>query len=390
MRSITVGPSVCLTWAGLLIVSASNGVPANANAISVNHESAASGAPATTDADAQQTPAPPTGLRITVQGIDTTPPVISLVTVSLVTSSGATIKWTTNEPSNSQVDYGLTTYGSSSALNASLVTSHTVSLSGLAQASAYHARVRSRDGAGNMALSGDLTFTTLDGTSGSGWSHEPGGLTMWAETSMNALTGNGWGIVNPNGYATVLSDVAAPLSPPGMGQWTYPSGFAGGQAPATMYHSLPSAFDEGFVGVWWKPSNPWQGHSTFVNKIYFLLGGACGNLIPIMYGPPGGPYQLRVAPEWGNWSWLTPNVNAIPIVLGSWHKIELYFKYNTPGTGIVRWWMDGTLLGDYTNISFPASGCFTEFQFSPTWGGVGGVKTETDYFWFDHAYVSHR
>jgi hypothetical protein len=77
-------------------------------------------------------------------------------------------------------------------------------------------------------------------------------------------------------------------------------------------------------------------------------------------------------------------------VLGSWHKIELYFRYNTPANGIIRWWMDGTLIGDYTNISFPASGCFAEFQFSPTWGGVGDVKTETDYFWFDRAYVSHR
>ena len=224
-----------------------------------------------------------------------------------------------------------------------------------------------------------------------GWTHEPAGLRTWVDTPITAFTGNGWGIVNPNGYATVVADAGAPLSPPNIGQWRYPSGFAGGQAPATMFHRLPSGFDEGFVGVWWKPSNPWQGHSTFVNKIYFLLGGMCGNLVPSMYGPPGGPYQLRVAPEWGsNWSWLTPNVNPIPLGLGSWHKIELYFKYNTPGNGIVRWWMDGTLIGDYANISFPSSGCFAEFQFSPTWGGVGDVKRETDYFWFGQAYISYR
>jgi hypothetical protein len=224
-----------------------------------------------------------------------------------------------------------------------------------------------------------------------GWTHEPPGLRPWVDTPINALTGNGWGIVNPNSYATVVADAAAPLSPLSIGQWRYPPGFTGGQAPATMYHRLPPAFDEGFVGVWWKPSYPWQGHSTRVNKIYFLLGGTCGNLIPSMYGPPGGPYQLRVAPEWGsNWSWLTPNVNPISLGLGSWHKIELYFKYNTPGNGIVRWWMDGTLIGDYTNITFPGSGCFAEFQLSPTWGGVGDVKTETDYFWFGQAYISYR
>jgi hypothetical protein len=78
-------------------------------------------------------------------------------------------------------------------------------------------------------------------------------------------------------------------------------------------------------------------------------------------------------------------VNAVPIVLGSWHKIELYFSYSNH---IVRWWMDGTLIGNYTNVTFPSSGCFAEFQFSPTWGGVGDVKSQTDYFWFDDAYIS--
>jgi hypothetical protein len=186
-----------------------------------------------------------------------------------------------------------------------------------------------------------------------------------------------------------VADASAPVSAPSVGQWRYPAGFAGGESPATMYRALPGAFNEGFVGVSWKASQPWQGHNSFVNKIFFLLGGTCGNLIPVMYGPPAGPYQLRVAPEWGNWNWLTPNVNDVPIALGVWHRIELYFKYNTGGNGIIRWWMDGTLIGDYTSISFPQSGCFGEFQFAPTWGGVGDTKTETDYFWFDHAYISY-
>jgi hypothetical protein len=327
---------------------------------------------------------------------DTTPPVISGMAVTAITPLAATIVWTTNEASDSQVDYGLTTtYGSSSVLSAAVVTVHTALLSGLTAGTTYHARVRSRDAAGNLAVSADVAFAT----SGivpppppppSGWPHEPAGFAAWTTSSLDLFSGNGWDIVNPSGDATIVANAGASLTPTHAGQWQYPSGFGGGYAPATMYHALPPAFDEGFVGVMWKPSNPWQGHSTNVNKIFFLLGGACGNLIPIMYGPPGGPYQLRVAPEWGNWSWLTPNVNDVPIVLGSWHRIELYFKYNTPGSGIVRWWMDGTLIGDYTNVTFPSSGCFAEFQLSPTWGGVGDVKKETDYFWFDDVYISLR
>src|SRR5439155_12397593 len=51
--------------------------------------------------------------------------------------------------------------GSSSALNTSLVTCHTVSLSGLTARTLYRFRVRSRDAATNLATSGDVTFTTL-------------------------------------------------------------------------------------------------------------------------------------------------------------------------------------------------------------------------------------
>ncbi|MBA3708693.1 MAG: fibronectin type III domain-containing protein, partial [Planctomycetes bacterium] len=92
---------------------------------------------------------------------DTTPPVISAVASGSITTTGATITWTTNEASDSQVQYGTTTgYGSSSTLNTSLVTTHSIVLSGLSAGTLYHYRVLSRDAAGNLATSGDNTFTT--------------------------------------------------------------------------------------------------------------------------------------------------------------------------------------------------------------------------------------
>jgi inosine-uridine nucleoside N-ribohydrolase len=100
---------------------------------------------------------------------DTTPPVISAVTAGSVTASGATVSWTTNEASDSQVDYGPTSgYGSSSGLNTSLVTNHAQTLSGLAANTPYHYRVKSRDAAGNLATSGDFTFTTGPGSGSPG------------------------------------------------------------------------------------------------------------------------------------------------------------------------------------------------------------------------------
>ena len=98
----------------------------------------------------------------TLAAPDTTPPVITGVGASSVTTTGAVVRWTTNEASDSQADYGLTTaYGSVTALDATLVTAHARTLSGLQPNTLYHFRVRSRDAAGNLAISGDVTFRTL-------------------------------------------------------------------------------------------------------------------------------------------------------------------------------------------------------------------------------------
>lgn len=92
---------------------------------------------------------------------DTTAPVITSVLASFVTETSAVIAWTTDEPATSQVEYGTTgSYGSTTTLDEELVTSHSVSVTGLEGDTAYHFRVKSQDGAGNEAVSTDETFTT--------------------------------------------------------------------------------------------------------------------------------------------------------------------------------------------------------------------------------------
>jgi hypothetical protein len=91
--------------------------------------------------------------------------VLSGISATGITGTGATITWTTNEPATGQVDYGLTTaYGSTTTLQSALTTPHSVPLSGLTSSTLYHYRVRSADGAGNLAISTDRTFTTADVT----------------------------------------------------------------------------------------------------------------------------------------------------------------------------------------------------------------------------------
>jgi len=99
-------------------------------------------------------------LAVTVAN-DTTPLLISKVVASTISSSAATITWTTNQASDTQVEYGLTTtYGKVTTLNINRVTLHSQTLNGLDRNTWYHYRVKSRDAAGNLAVSGDFVFKT--------------------------------------------------------------------------------------------------------------------------------------------------------------------------------------------------------------------------------------
>jgi hypothetical protein len=72
----------------------------------------------------------------------------------------ATITWTTDVASNSQVNYGTTSsYGTSTTLDTALVTSHSVSISGLTCNTLYHYKVVSAEGS-ITSSSQDATFST--------------------------------------------------------------------------------------------------------------------------------------------------------------------------------------------------------------------------------------
>ncbi|MDE2041362.1 MAG: fibronectin type III domain-containing protein, partial [Patescibacteria group bacterium] len=90
-------------------------------------------------------------------------PVFSNVSAGTVSQSGALIVWTTDQQSNSQVEYGLTNaYGSQTAISDTnpLVTSHSVQVTGLTANTVYHYRVDSTNAGGVTAKSADYTFTT--------------------------------------------------------------------------------------------------------------------------------------------------------------------------------------------------------------------------------------
>lgn len=84
-----------------------------------------------------------------------------------ISTTGAAINWLTNESSDSQVEYGTTTsYGQTTSLNTSRVTNHSMALVNLKSGLTYNFRVKSRDAAGNLAVSGNFTFKTTSATLG--------------------------------------------------------------------------------------------------------------------------------------------------------------------------------------------------------------------------------
>jgi VCBS repeat-containing protein len=97
---------------------------------------------------------------------DTSPPQISDVSSGSITTTTTDIKWTTDELSNSQVEYWASP-SRLSDLNNNMVTNHLVSLTGLSAGTTYHYIVISTDAAGNTSVSQENTFTTSSLTTSS-------------------------------------------------------------------------------------------------------------------------------------------------------------------------------------------------------------------------------
>lgn len=93
--------------------------------------------------------------------VDVTPPAISNIATSSVSTTTATIAWDTDETATSQIIYGTTiSYGATTTLDATLVSTHSVALTGLAPGTTYNYKVISVDATGNGATSTNQTFTT--------------------------------------------------------------------------------------------------------------------------------------------------------------------------------------------------------------------------------------
>lgn len=89
-----------------------------------------------------------------------TPPSISAVSTSSITSTSALVQWTTDVPANSSVQYGVAGYTYTGLVDPTMVTQHSSAITGLQPSTTYHFRVVSANASNLVAYSSDYTFTT--------------------------------------------------------------------------------------------------------------------------------------------------------------------------------------------------------------------------------------
>ena len=169
---------------------------------------------------------------------DTTPPVISSVAVTDITDSSATITWTTDEASDSEVNYGTTTLLGSPASHAEMVTSHSVTLTGLSEETTYYFEVQSTDASENTATDNNggayYTFTT---TSAPDYDVHVSSIDMWYTTAgRNVKIYSKITIVDSNGIAVEGATVSLEMTLPNDGGTAIASAITGSDGTVTFLY----------------------------------------------------------------------------------------------------------------------------------------------------------
>ena len=218
----------------------------------------------------------------------------------------------------------------------------------------------------------------------------------------------GWdGFEYSQSNLSIASDPAAPLSPSSVLRIHYAANRAGGVSPGTA-QSLPFRSGYGatprelYMSYAFKASTSFYGHPTSTNKIFFYWVAGGPRVFDRLVGTGMNPLRYQVAlqgtaPTCETRTRLTGNRGAsATIARGQWYHVELQMVLNSAGScnGLVRVWLNGVLLMEYTNVGIlaagEASGRWDQLQLRPVWGGGGSTTPQAFDLWIDHAYVSGR
>jgi hypothetical protein len=208
----------------------------------------------------------------------------------------------------------------------------------------------------------------------------------------DSLTANGWNYLRRTSSkdADIVTDATAPSSPPHVLRITFTPGMSRDTEPGVHWTRLPEP-REVHASWWVKLSANWTPSPAGAAKLTFLHTGPDGQgQVYTALGGASAPHSMVVNTEWapyGQRFW-EPNVTTSPIAYNRWYRVEWYVKWESvprAGDGILRWWIDGVLNGDYRNVRFPDEGTgFQQFEFAPT---VQKPPPADQYMYIDHTAI---
>jgi hypothetical protein len=156
--------------------------------------------------------------------------------------------------------------------------------------------------------------------------------------------------------------------------------------PSVHWIMLPEV--RSVYAAWWvKLSANWSPSPAGGGKVTFLHTPT-GQVYTGFFGS-SAPHHLSVNTEWapyGQKIW-DPNVATTPLQYNQWYRIEWYLQWASApqvADGIMRWWVNGVLNGNYTNVSYPNDAGFTQFEFAPT---LQNPPPAEQYMYIGHTYI---
>jgi hypothetical protein len=225
--------------------------------------------------------------------------------------------------------------------------------------------------------------------------HTQPDLTPLSDQRWDSLTGSSWSHLRRTSSTddTVVRDESAPASPPYVLQIVFTPDMLKDHEPSVHWLGLPRV-REVYAAWWIKLSANWTASPAGAGKMTFLhtWPDGEGQVYTALFGS-APPHRVSANTEWlpyGQKVW-DPNVAATPVGYDRWYRVEWYVKWaSDPGKpdGILRWWIDGALNGDFTTVEFPRGAIgFQQFEFAPT---LQNPPPVTQHMYIDHTLLSVR
>jgi hypothetical protein len=189
----------------------------------------------------------------------------------------------------------------------------------------------------------------------------------------------------------IVADTTAPLSPPQVLRIVFTTDMQRDHEPSVHWISLPKVTE--IYSAWWMKLSPnWTCSPAGCGKITFLLpdtANGAGVAYTNLAGS-NGSHHVNVATTWPStgYKFWEPNAAKTRLADDQWYRVEWYVKWASTADaadGIIRWWVNGELNGDYRNVPFQAIRGFVEFQHAST--RQEPPPTE-QYMYIDQTYVS--